>query len=195
MDQLYDGTLIEAHSVEAGDEKGVRVGTQIDAGSLAEKAGLKTGDRFLVMPPDAGRIAAAAMHLVNPSGLAVVIDSDSAGQTILAMEQLADRSLPIHPTQIYAAINAAMLSLILWLLSDQRRFVGEVFATMIIVYPVSRFLEEVIRHDESGIFGTPFTISQWFSLFLLVAGIVLYLYLYRQRLAGLDSMPAKTSHP
>ncbi len=193
MDQLIDGTLFGADSDEAKDEKGIRVGTKIDLGSVAENVGLRAGDRFLVMPPEAGRIAAAAMHQVNPSGLEVVIDSDGTGQKTIAMEVFSDRSLPIHPTQIYAAINAAMLSLILWLLAERRRFVGEVFATMIIVYPVSRFLEEVIRHDEAGIFGTPFTISQWFSMFLLVAGIALYLYLYRKYLFESPTRPTKSS--
>jgi len=190
MDQLYDGSLIGARSVEAKNEKGIRLGQEIDGGSLAERVGLKPGDRFFVIAPEAERIAAAAKHQMNPSGLEVVIESDAGGKQVVALEQVRDRSLPIHPTQIYAAINASLLCLVLWLYSDRKRFVGEVFATLIVVYPVSRFLLEMIRKDEAGVFGTPFTISQLFSMVLLVIGIALYVVLYRRFLFG---EPAKSS--
>jgi len=48
---------------------------------------------------------------------------------------------------------------------------------MLVLYPLSRLLEEVIRSDELGIWGTPLTISQWISVGLLAAGVGLWLVL------------------
>ena len=49
-----------------------------------------------------------------------------------------------------------------------RRRDGEIFALLLTVHPISRFLLEMIRSDEPGQFGTPLTISQWISLAFLV---------------------------
>ena len=99
------------------------------------------------------------------------------------------RSRPVHPTQVYSAIHAALLAWVLWSFFAFRRRDGEVIALMLTVYPISRFLLEVIRIDESAVFGTGLSISQNISLVLLVGAIGLWIYLYRQpnRLAGFGS--------
>jgi phosphatidylglycerol:prolipoprotein diacylglycerol transferase len=89
------------------------------------------------------------------------------------------RSAPVHPAQLYAAIDAGLLAWVLWNIFPYRRRDGEVFALMLTIHPISRFLLEMIRSDEPGQFGTELTISQWMSLgFLVVAG-VLWWYLER----------------
>ena len=59
---------------------------------------------------------------------------------------------------------------------------------MLMIYPISRFLEEIIRTDEPAVFGTGLSISQNISLAVFVAGIGLWFYLSKQparrRLAG-----------
>jgi phosphatidylglycerol:prolipoprotein diacylglycerol transferase len=91
------------------------------------------------------------------------------------------RSVPVHPAQLYATIDAALLALILWLYFPFRRREGEVFAIMLIVHPVSRFFLEMIRVDEPGQFGTSLSISQWISIGIFIAGIVLLIWLERPR--------------
>ena len=52
-----------------------------------------------------------------------------------------------------------------------RRRDGELWALMLTVYAVTRFLEEIVRTDEAPILGTGMTISQNVSLLLLLAAI------------------------
>ena len=47
----------------------------------------------------------------------------------------------------------------------------QTMAVALVVYPVTRFLLEILRGDETGQFGTGLTISQCFSLLLLTVGI------------------------
>ena len=61
-----------------------------------------------------------------------------------------------------------------------RRRDGELWALMLTVYAVTRFLEEVIRTDEPPILGTRMTVSQNVSLLLLLAAMGLWYYLLRQ---------------
>ena len=90
------------------------------------------------------------------------------------------RSLPIHPTQLYAALDAGLLALVLWLAYPFRRRDGEIFAVLITVHPISRFLLEMIRSDEPGQFGTTLTISQWISLAFLVLAAGFWYYVEKQ---------------
>jgi phosphatidylglycerol:prolipoprotein diacylglycerol transferase len=82
------------------------------------------------------------------------------------------RSVPIHATQLYAAIDAALMAAVLWFYFPFRRRDGEVFAILLTIHPISRFLIEMIRSDEPKY---PLTISQWISIGLLLAGIALWI--------------------
>ena len=114
---------------------------------------------------------------------------ETAGGTIVrwTMRQPPPRSVPVHPAQLYAAIDAGLLALVLWFFYPFRRRDGEVFALLITVHPVSRFLLEIIRGDEPGLFDTELTIAQWTSLGILAAGVALWWYIERQ--------PAGTAFP
>lgn len=88
---------------------------------------------------------------------------------------------PVHPTQIYDAVIAAGLGVLLLYRFPRRRFDGENIALLLITYPIFRGLTEVFRGDpERGGFGFLST-SQWISIPLLLIG--LGLYLWRQRVA------------
>ncbi|MEN0110286.1 MAG: prolipoprotein diacylglyceryl transferase [Planctomycetota bacterium] len=89
------------------------------------------------------------------------------------------RSLPVHPTQLYSAINAALVAWLLWEWFPLRRRDGEVALAMLSIYPVSRFLLEVIRTDERSFLGTGLSISQNVSLGLLAAAAIGWVLLLR----------------
>ena len=78
--------------------------------------------------------------------------------------------------EVYAAIDAALLACVLWFYFPFRRRDGEVFALLLTVHPISRFLIEMIRSDEPKY---PLTISQWISIGLFLAGIVLWIVIER----------------
>lgn len=90
------------------------------------------------------------------------------------------RSQPVHPTQLYSAIDALILCFLLLAYDPFRRRDGALTALMITVYPITRFLIESIRTDEAHIWGTPFTISQNISLALLAVAIALWIYILRR---------------
>lgn len=93
----------------------------------------------------------------------------------------AARTMPIHPTQIYSSLDgfveAAILSWFFW----RRRRDGEVFALACVMYSTSRFLMEFLRGDSPGVFGTPLTISQVYSLGMFAAGFGLWVWLSLRR--------------
>jgi phosphatidylglycerol:prolipoprotein diacylglycerol transferase len=89
-----------------------------------------------------------------------------------------DQSLPLHPVQLYAAADALLLCLLLLAYYPYRGRDGEVLALMITIHPISRFLQEVIRIDETGVFGTGLSISQNLSILMLAAAVGLWIYLW-----------------
>ncbi len=89
-------------------------------------------------------------------------------------------SLPVHPTQVYSAVNAALLALLCWTFYPFRRRDGVVIGLLLTLYPLSRFLLEHIRTDEAAIFGTGLSISQNVSLLLLGAIALYWALLYRR---------------
>ncbi len=90
------------------------------------------------------------------------------------------RSIPLHPTQIYSAINALLLTFLTWSWFRHRRRDGEAMALGLLTYPIARITIEFLRSDEAGQFGTPFTISQWISAVLFLIGVLLWRRLPRK---------------
>jgi phosphatidylglycerol---prolipoprotein diacylglyceryl transferase len=86
------------------------------------------------------------------------------------------QSLPLHPTQLYAALDGLVLFLLLTAYFPLRRRDGEVFALWMIAYPVTRFLIELLRDDEAAL-GAGLTISQVVSVGLVLAGMTAWAYL------------------
>ncbi len=57
-------------------------------------------------------------------------------------------SLPVHPTQLYSAIDGLVLLFLLSAYYPLRRRDGEVMALLMVTYPITRFLIEYLRNDE-----------------------------------------------
>jgi phosphatidylglycerol:prolipoprotein diacylglycerol transferase len=90
------------------------------------------------------------------------------------------RSRPVHPTQIYSFVDSMLLCVFLLAYYPFRRRDGELTALTLTLHPISRFLIEIIRVDESAVFSTPWSISQNISLVLLAGAVVLWIYLLWQ---------------
>ena len=89
-------------------------------------------------------------------------------------------SLPVHPAQLYAAVDAAILAALAVLATPRARRDGEVFALVLTLHPISRMLLEAIRIDEPPALGTPLSISQLISLVLLALAGGLWWWILRQ---------------
>jgi phosphatidylglycerol---prolipoprotein diacylglyceryl transferase len=88
-------------------------------------------------------------------------------------------SLPVHPTQLYAAIDGLVLLLLLSAYYPLRRRDGEVLGLLMVTYPITRFFVELLRNDE-GVFFAGMTISQNISVALFGAGVVFWAWLFKQ---------------
>ncbi|MFQ5422886.1 MAG: prolipoprotein diacylglyceryl transferase [Phycisphaerae bacterium] len=135
-------------------------------------------------PTETVRLKAAARSAlkkyvrVNPAQGQVWQQCDRYGLTPNDLSALASqfRSKPVHPTQLYSVINGLLLA---WLLSRvfyYRRRHGTVLAVFLLVYPVSRFLLELIRQDNPLDFGG-LTISQFLGLSLVLVGAIYLCYI------------------
>ena len=117
----------------------------------------------------------------------------SAGMT--ASAGAAAWSLPIHPAQLYAALDAGLLAALACAFTPLARRPGEVFALVLTLHPISRLLLEAIRIDEPPALGTPLSISQLVSLVLLALAAALWAWLSRQPPGRLHSPGKATATP
>ncbi|NDC54308.1 MAG: hypothetical protein EBZ74_08455 [Planctomycetia bacterium] len=112
---------------------------------------------------------------------------DQAAQGLLPADA-AGWSLPVHPAQLYAALDAGLLAALAVAFTPLARRPGEVFALVLTLHPVSRLLLEAIRVDEPPALGTPLSISQLVSVVLLALAAALWWWLSRQPVARVDSL-------
>jgi phosphatidylglycerol:prolipoprotein diacylglycerol transferase len=98
-------------------------------------------------------------------------------------------SLPVHPAQLYAALDAGLLAALAVAFTPLARRPGEVFALVLTLHPISRLLLEAIRIDEPPMFGTPLSISQLVSVVLLGLAAALWWWLSRQPVLSVHSPP------
>jgi phosphatidylglycerol:prolipoprotein diacylglycerol transferase len=146
----------------------------------AHAAGLRAGDDIVrINGADVASLADARQKLAAGSTSYEVETADGRVLRWLAGAG-PPRSVPVHPAQLYAAIDAGLLALVLWFFFPYRRHDGEVFALLVTLHPISRFFLEMIRSDEPGQFGTGLTISQWLSIGIFAAGVALWIYIERQ---------------
>jgi phosphatidylglycerol---prolipoprotein diacylglyceryl transferase len=202
-----DITLAGIHFDSAAS--GPAIVKSVDAQSPAGIAGLRAGDEVVgisVQTPDKARPAEymadgssastlypltvatteAALSTTGETGTKVDLHVVNAnGQrtthswTATAASPIPARSLPVHPAQLYSAIDALVIALFLLAWYPFRRHNGELVALMLTIYPITRFLEEIIRTDEGAIFGTGMSISQNVSILLLVAAVALWIFILK----------------
>ena len=100
--------------------------------------------------------------------------------SVSELEQLAAQcqSLPVHPTQLYASANAFLLYGLLAYVFYLRKRHGVVIGLLLLLYPISRVLLEMIRvdnpHDVAGL-----TISQFISVVMAIFAVAYLIILYK----------------
>jgi phosphatidylglycerol:prolipoprotein diacylglycerol transferase len=87
-------------------------------------------------------------------------------------------SLPVHPTQLYAAGAGLVILIVLSVAFSVRRRDGEIMALVMILYSLTRWPIESLRGDEQALFGG-MTLSQNISVGLLLMGLFLWVRLGR----------------
>ncbi len=116
----------------------------------------------------------------------------------------ATQSLPIKPAQLLGIANALVLATVLTLFFRLRRREGQVFALLLMLYPITRFLLESIRADnEHNVARLILTHNQITSSIMFLAGLALMILLQRlpasagptlaEALASRDNQPRRST--
>ncbi|WP_373651024.1 prolipoprotein diacylglyceryl transferase [Schlesneria sp. DSM 10557] len=112
---------------------------------------------------------------------AVQFPRESATFASMVEKKLLDASAvctpPLHPTQIYSAIDGFVIAAITAWYFRYRRRNGEVLAVALLIYPITRFCMELLRADEGGQFSTSLTTAQWVSIALFIVNLGFMYYL------------------
>jgi len=91
----------------------------------------------------------------------------------------APKTLGLHPTQLYESISTGLLLLLLLAYYPFRRHDGELFALFLMLYPLHRFLNEMLRADNEALPFDKLTLSQNGSILVFAIGLVFFLWLRR----------------
>jgi phosphatidylglycerol:prolipoprotein diacylglycerol transferase len=206
MQQVEQGKLTLHGLRFAGKNDDPAIIESVEPGSPADRAGLVPGqkiERVFAGDSQGGRgwkvenvadAQSALMDVKKPGAelrLRVTGGNSEAAQTFgWTLPDVLPRAHPIHPTQIYSAIDAFLLFFVLLAYEPFQRRAGELLALMLTLHPISRFLLEVIRIDEASMFGTGLSISQLISIAAFAGALVLWAYILRQPRQVLHPTPA-----
>ena len=149
----------------------------------AAAAGLKVGDRLEgINGLEIATVGDACLAIEEAflDGRPLEIQAKDRPAATIAAVSPPNRSLPVQPSQPLSTIDALLLCLLLLAYDPFRRRDGELFALMLSIYPITRFLIEGLRSDEAAVLGTGMSISQCVSLLLLVCAAALWLYILRR---------------
>lgn len=165
--QLESGRLLGIETSPTNQE----IVKQVSEGSWAEKEGVQEGAKItdievLPLKPDPNHPTEAEF------GVRLKVNDQTK---VVSPTALPSQSLPLHPSQIYAAINALLLAWLIWQLQPVVRRDGQAFLVAFLLYGLSRFLLEGIRSDEGSQLGTGLTIAQLIAVVSFVVATLLVL--------------------
>ena len=91
--------------------------------------------------------------------------------------------LPRHPSELYEiALEGVALFFIMWFFTRKPRPVGAASAVFLIGYGLARFTVEFAREPDDflGLLALGFSMGQWLSLPMILAGIAMLVWSYRR---------------
>jgi phosphatidylglycerol:prolipoprotein diacylglycerol transferase len=163
-------------------ESGKPVIESVEPGSAAAAQGLRSGDTIETVNnlQVASVDQAIELLLACEPGTRLRLAIAGKGTVGWTLPRAAEKSRPIHPTQLYSTIDGVVLCLFLLAVHPFRRRDGATLAWLLTLYPLSRFLIEIVRIDEPGVFGTGLSIAQVLSIAFLMCAAALWAHVLRQ---------------
>lgn len=158
-------------------------------GSIAASQGLTPGERVEGINGSSVRNVPQAESALRSANDSVLLRTNT-GRYDLRLASVPERSLPVHPTQLYSSINALLLAVMAYVVFPFRRRDGEVFTLLMFAYAITRFMLEIIRTDEGSFARTGLTISQNVSAGMLLFVVALVVFLRKQQPGSFWPQPA-----
>ncbi len=173
MDQMASGTLFGIEAASDTATGGAPVVVQVRPNSWASANQVQVGQKLIAISEKMVDGPSPSDAIASPVYEATI--QVNSQQFQLPSDAVPTRSKAVHPSQIYAAVSGLLLSIWTMLFSTKVKRPGLVFGVGLIAYGIQRIIEEIIRVDEAGQFGTSLSIAQWISLggILLGIGIVI----------------------
>ena len=183
------GSPVYRTQLESGELIGLSIDpetrrvSEIRSGSLAERAGIRAGERVsrLALDPRATELTRQQMRRVPVENLQPGLVAAVEGRTYRwTAQELPQQALPVYAAQLLSSVSGLVLCLSLLAISPWLRRPGALMFIGFAGYAVVRFALEIVRVDEAGQFGTALSISQWVSIVILLISIAGLIWLYQR---------------
>jgi phosphatidylglycerol:prolipoprotein diacylglycerol transferase len=93
-------------------------------------------------------------------------------------DSLARLNVPLHPTQLYEAVNGLAIFFFLNWMERRKTFDGQIFWLFLFLYSVTRFFIEMFRGDPRGfLFGNLLSTSQGIGVVLATAALFMLFFM------------------
>jgi prolipoprotein diacylglyceryltransferase len=100
------------------------------------------------------------------------------GQSLVVdLPTFSPRTVGLYPTQLYETVSMVLLIFLLLAYYPFRRHDGQLMVLLMMGYAVHRFVNESLRIEPAYAWGL--TLSQWGSVVVFAAAVVIELYLWR----------------
>ncbi len=169
MDQMESGKLFGLETESRPTPADPQTIVQVRPDSWASANKIHLGQKLVSITEQMVDGPSRSNSLAAPAYEATVQVDNRQFQ--IAAGSLPKRSMPVHPSQVYAAISGLILCGWTLLFSTFAKRTGVVIGVGLIAYGVQRIIEEIIRVDEAGQFGTSLSIAQWISLCGIALGL------------------------
>jgi len=103
------------------------------------------------------------------------------GVTFTDPNSLARLNVPLHPTQLYDAVNGLVLFFFLNWMEKRKTFDGQIFWLFLLIYSITRFFIEILRGDPRGfLLGDLLSTSQGIGILLTIFSLFMLFYMEKK---------------
>lgn len=100
---------------------------------------------------------------------------------------IARLNIPLHPTQLYSSLSCFIIFFVLMILKAKKKFDGQVLLWYLILHSTGRLYLERFRGDDRGLIMNDWSVTQLFTIIILIASVVTLLILKSRHEKKIDN--------